>query len=347
MPGRGFSFAGMRYRLWLGSDHLLCVSGPGYSEEYRRFYYRDIQAIITRRTASGEVLSVVFASLAAIVAAVFIPIGMRESEPAFVVGGLLFGLFFVGLLVNLALGPTCTCHLQTAVHRETLRSLHRMRTARKAINLMRSLIERAQGEALTAEEMERKTAELAQAAGSEPGYARAVARESQLKVHYGGKAHQILFTLLLLDVGLTCTDILYNHLAISVCGGALFLGMFACVVAALIKQRSSDITGGLRKVVWATLAYLCISTYVSSIYAQAVSVAAAIAENADAPPSQWEMYSVLANMSPWEHPVLLVILIVTGLCSLLLGIFGFALLRDFRRIHRVSPHEEALAGEEK
>ena len=100
LPGGGFSFAGMRYRLWLGGDHLLCVSGPGYTEEYRRFYYRDIQAIITRRTARGEVLSIVFASLAGIVAAVFIPIGMREGEGAFVGGGVLFGLFLL-LLVYL------------------------------------------------------------------------------------------------------------------------------------------------------------------------------------------------------------------------------------------------------
>src|SRR5882724_2221817 len=32
--------------LWLGPDHLLVVEIAGITEKYRRFYFRDIQAVI-------------------------------------------------------------------------------------------------------------------------------------------------------------------------------------------------------------------------------------------------------------------------------------------------------------
>src|SRR5262249_54585927 len=57
LPGRGrrsgfvsFGIASGWCSLWLGPDHLLAVDSKNYQEEYKRFYYRDIQAFIARRT---------------------------------------------------------------------------------------------------------------------------------------------------------------------------------------------------------------------------------------------------------------------------------------------------------
>jgi hypothetical protein len=52
--GQGFhvTFGLHRASLWMGMDHLLSISEGPYSEEYKRFFFRDIQAItvcITRR----------------------------------------------------------------------------------------------------------------------------------------------------------------------------------------------------------------------------------------------------------------------------------------------------------
>src|SRR5947208_5263032 len=44
-----------RSSLWLGADHLLCVDSTGYTETYKRFYFRDIQAITICRTARRKV----------------------------------------------------------------------------------------------------------------------------------------------------------------------------------------------------------------------------------------------------------------------------------------------------
>jgi len=43
LPGNAAALASY-HRLWLGPDHLLAVRSVGFSEEYKRFYFSDIQA---------------------------------------------------------------------------------------------------------------------------------------------------------------------------------------------------------------------------------------------------------------------------------------------------------------
>jgi hypothetical protein len=120
---------------------LLAVCSTGYSENYKRFYYRDIQAIIIRTTNRGKIWNVVFAVPAALLAFGGI------LDPAF---GRIFtwswaGILLLCLLVNLLRGPTCVCHLRTAVQLEALISLNRLRTAHKAITKIRSFVDETQG----------------------------------------------------------------------------------------------------------------------------------------------------------------------------------------------------------
>src|SRR5882762_7944602 len=97
--------------VWLGPDHLLFARTVLFSEEYKRFYFRDIQAVVTRRTERREILNVIFAFIAIVfgVLAVFTDAGWR----AFLL--VMAGVFFFALLVNWLRGPTCVCHIRTAV----------------------------------------------------------------------------------------------------------------------------------------------------------------------------------------------------------------------------------------
>ena len=51
LPGRGRRKQGLVFlaaahsSLWLGPDHLLSVDRIWMNEEYKRFYFRDVQAI--------------------------------------------------------------------------------------------------------------------------------------------------------------------------------------------------------------------------------------------------------------------------------------------------------------
>src|ERR1051326_4778766 len=55
-----------RSSLWLGPDHLLLVERRGYTEFYKRFFFRDIQAITIRQTNRHKVWTLVLSIFAAI-----------------------------------------------------------------------------------------------------------------------------------------------------------------------------------------------------------------------------------------------------------------------------------------
>ena len=140
LPGRGKSLTTVA-SLWLGRDHLLHLESTGFSESYKRYYYRDIQAFLIRKTATGRISNVVFGVLAAPFAAgVFL-----ADDGLQIFLGIMLGLVSALLLVNLALGATCVCHLRTAVQVEKLGSLTRLRKARKTLRLIRPQIESFQG----------------------------------------------------------------------------------------------------------------------------------------------------------------------------------------------------------
>lgn len=132
-------------RLYLGRDHLLKVTSVGTVEEYKRFYYADVQAVIVQRTTGYEwglaatvVLALVFWLAVAGSAGGSAP---RAGLYIFAVCALFFTLF---ALIHLMLGPTCKVWLRTAVHDEPLSSLNRLRRARKFISRLTPEIDRAQ-----------------------------------------------------------------------------------------------------------------------------------------------------------------------------------------------------------
>ncbi len=157
LRGAGFSTAvAVRSRLWLGKDHLLCVDSMRFAEDYKRFYFRDIQALIIRKTERGKIWNIVFGALALppLIAALATTAEWR------IVWGIMAGIFLTFVLVNTLYGPTCKCHLRTAVQTEELPSLRRLRVARKVLARLRPHIAAAQGE-LAPEEIPARMAELA------------------------------------------------------------------------------------------------------------------------------------------------------------------------------------------
>jgi hypothetical protein len=72
LPGRGSLVEGNRWlavtrslcTVWMARDHLLLISRTGYTETYKRFYFRDIQAVIIRKTATAFVWNIVLMILA-------------------------------------------------------------------------------------------------------------------------------------------------------------------------------------------------------------------------------------------------------------------------------------------
>lgn len=145
LPGRNFT----RYSLWMAKDHVLNLRRRAFSEDYKRFYFQDIQAIITQKTATGKVLNSIWALLAGLFGlAAYGSAGDRVSTL-----WVFSGIFWLVLFINYLLGPTCRCRIITGVQRSQLPSLSRLKTAEKVIGIMRRGIQKTQGKP-NAEEMQ-------------------------------------------------------------------------------------------------------------------------------------------------------------------------------------------------
>ena len=129
--------------LWLGPDHLLCIDSTGFTESYKRFYFRDIQAVIVRKTDGYKYWGLAWGIVTLFFAATAFAVSDSVGRIVLLCIAAFFGLC---MLLNLALGPTTSCHLQTAVQNEQLPSIGRLRKARKVLNILRPLIVSAQGE---------------------------------------------------------------------------------------------------------------------------------------------------------------------------------------------------------
>ena len=152
-----------RESLWLGKDHLLSIASTWFTEQYKRFYFRDIQAITIRKTQRREVWNVIL-SLLSMISLTFLIRAFRRSgfSSDLLPSGIMTGITAVPLVINNILGTACTCYIRTAVQIEELPSINRVRRAYKIIARIRPLIAAAQGE-LTAEQVSTGMRQLAEA----------------------------------------------------------------------------------------------------------------------------------------------------------------------------------------
>lgn len=333
LPGRGrkrgsfFALAATRATLWSGNDHLLSVYGTGYTEEYKRFYYRDIQAFVMRKTARGAAwisVSALFLVLFTLLALTGTPANPAGAALFWFWGLSLCGLSLIVLIVNLLRGPTCICHLQTAVSREELPSLGRVKYAKKALQILKPLIEEAQG-ALTREETAALSAELLRRP-AQADRSRSSAHGAGTASGYGGAVHEALAYLLLLDGLLSTANIFLRNLAMSAFGTLFTLAFAITLIVALTKQHESGLGRGLRGITWASFLYLLATimlSYVIAVY-EFVRNPAAVGK------SQWELFKILSQTSSADNPVLLFTLVFSSIFATTLGIPCLVLARRFR-----------------
>jgi hypothetical protein len=140
--------------IWLGGDHIMQVSTMFGWEKYRRWFYRDIQALIARRNATRLIWYLIVG-----LGGVFIAAGALLSMSAgasssssdraglFVIAGILGTVavsFLAVALINTLLGPTCSVYVQTPHGMEKLSGPGRLAVFERLVEQTRSLIDSAQ-----------------------------------------------------------------------------------------------------------------------------------------------------------------------------------------------------------
>ena len=141
LPGKKKDFLVGTYQLWQGSDHLLQIYTRFGVEDYKRFYYSDIQSFVVHKTTNGRVLNLILAILSVLFAIFAASSGWGWD----IFWGLLAGLFSLLLIINWLRGPTCKTQIKTAVQTESLHSLHRLRTSMKVLDQLAVKVQQIQG----------------------------------------------------------------------------------------------------------------------------------------------------------------------------------------------------------
>src|SRR5436309_4199486 len=113
------------------------------------------------------------------------------------------------------------------------------------MNRLRPLIAEAQGQ-LTPEEIQMKAVDAAQAGAPPSEPAPPVISPSQPLKHYHGRAHFILFLLLLADVPSTLIDVSFKSGWTDAFGLLLLLATAFVAILALVKHHHTDLPTKLK-----------------------------------------------------------------------------------------------------
>ena len=341
LPGRGsvggwssfFGISRTSCTLWLAADHLLQTElASGYLETSKRFYFRDIQALVLVKTKRWQLTNGLLGFLAGgILLMALLARGSGGGEVALLIVGGIVALIF---LVNFAAGPTCRCHLRTAVHQQELPSLRRLRRARKVLAQLQPLIEQAQG-ALSREEV----AARFQAILSQMNLSGAVAAGQPLVYvpvikPYRSRMHRVLYGLLLLHTVVSVLNIFLPAISVVILAMAVQLGLLASLILALVKQDETDLKPALKSLTWV------VGGYVALNYLAGYIVMLTLVTTHPAPNAQWGYIKSLAALKPLETPWYLWLLLVSGGVSLVLGAWGNLLLVKHRRDQPAAPAVE-------
>ena len=133
--GRSGFQVGLRSKLYQGTDHLLLVQSTGYTEEYKRIFFKNIRYIVARRTQGqiwqGLISGLLFAAIC-LLYLTSLPFGftLALSLP-----------FLIWFIINLARGTSCRVSVSTDIQTLDLPTPSRVGKIPVLINLLREKTE--------------------------------------------------------------------------------------------------------------------------------------------------------------------------------------------------------------
>jgi hypothetical protein len=317
LTGKKKGFLVGHHTLWQGSDHLLQIYSRLGVEDYKRFYFNDIQAIITRKTDTGKIQNFILGALTGVFGLFAVMSGGGWS----IINGIIAGVMLLVLIINIFKGPTCETYLLTAVQTEKLRSLHRLKTTQPVMNRLRALIEQVQGR-INPEMLDQQPAGVSthQTRRTPPVMSKGLLKAKKSEK---GRVHFALFVLLVVDSLFITCSFFRTHVALSLGGTAVSMLLAVCVIVALVKQHESNLKQSLRNITWAALGYVCFSFVAGYVVSMAVTF-----KHPEIWQNQWEMFKLLSSMSPWESPLLMAVNIIALCGAMIISIPGLFMLKN-------------------
>lgn len=144
LPGITYRNLG-RYTLWKGADHLLLMFSNGMSEDYKRYYYKDILGMVITKTRKAAITAWVILGLFLLTGWYTWEFGTNGNPVASGFIGSMAFVFLSYLLMLLIRGPSCECRIITAVQNEKLPAVTLLRQGKKLMKVLKPIILEAQG----------------------------------------------------------------------------------------------------------------------------------------------------------------------------------------------------------
>jgi hypothetical protein len=321
LPGRPFTPFEVR-SLWQGPDHLLWVETVFFKENYKRFFYTDIQAVTLQRTHTHIFWSCVWGLLASVCGL----IAFMVADPP-LISGSFTAIFLLLLTANVVMGPACIVYLQTAAQIQRISSLKRVRTAQRTMTRIKALVEAVQGpwsehSYLKAGSFSPQTSVIPGSSADMPAESTSRNLEAATAVPFKPLLHQILFGLMLAAGALGAVQFQLKNLPLAALETLIHLAVQVMVIAALARWYH-QITGTvLAKINWIALFFVTLFT----IIGYALYVVASF-NNPEFNYHHWMMFKKVFELQWFEHPLTLAGNIVHTCGILLLGISGLLVLR--------------------
>lgn len=321
LPGKKKGFLVGYHTLWQGFDHLLQIYSRLGVEDYKRFYFDDIQAIITRKTGTGRIQNIVIGALAGLFCLFAVTSGGGWS----IFHAIIAAVMLLILLINVLKGPTCETVLLTAVQTEKLYSLHRLKTTQTMMNRLRSIIERRQGRINPAIFDQQSVSASAHLTRRSPTGANKHSLKAQK--HERGRVHLSLFVLLIFDGLIVAAGFMLTHAALTLLGSAVTMLLGICVIVALVRQHESNLKRPLRSLTWAALGYVCFSFIAGYIISMGIAF-----RHPEILRNQWELIKLFSSTTPWESPLIMTVNIMAISGAAVIGIPGLFMLKNPQQV---------------
>ena len=298
LPGKKKNFLMGIHRLWLGEDHLLQVHSRLGVEQYQRFYFSDIQSLVTHKTVAGKIYNGLLAAITLILVIPALKLGGGGS--LFFYAGAVF--FAVILVINWLLGPTCRTYVRTAVQQEALPSLYRLKTAQRVLNWLRPVIQAKQGMVSRGQLMQGLSAGRAKppqaAAGAK--FKPQGSTRTATAFRPRGRVHSLVAVLLAARALFGTGEFFVNHMAITIFDMALFVALAIAAIVFLVRQYDPPRHTGMLTAAWSTITYIGLSAI--SGYAMFIGMAF---RQPNAMYNQWKQIELVAKISPMDNSVLM------------------------------------------
>jgi len=306
LGGRGRDFNGYS-SIWLADDHLLFCEAS-YIEKYKRFYFKDIQTLMVKKTKSSLVTTIV-----ALVLAIGSLLLLADAKKGWdIFWGILAGFFFFILLINIIKGQSCKAYIQTAVQKEELKGLVRVKKFEKFLKIVEPLVRSFQGE------MDLNTLGIK--------YEESLAKSPQRQTHQppptgqDSLLHTVLFSSFIVLSFFIGVVYFFNNVVLYLLVAVVYLMALVLNIRAVVKQFKINFGPVLRNWAWVSLGGLGMFILMGYVSLFTLSFTNALAHRH----SPMFTNEDLINAIPDNHFVKGIILAAFAV-SLLIGIVGLVL----------------------